>query len=279
MYTIIDTGSSALIFSEYYFEYIIKLIFDYVGDDEYVVKYGYVFTRCYRNFPNLYFMFDNQWIEVTPDEYVWDTSTAQDRSQCVLLMSQTDAPMNIFGMPLFHGYYTIHDMQEGRIGYVPNAESKKTPLEKADPPVKTLDKKGRTSKIVLIATILAAMTVGLTLAYNYGVKPGLDGCFPNKTWIIATLSGLYFLCVGLLEGFVIEPVLESWLKLATANSNSRPHEVLLIARVTIWLVAILVYIPVAKSYMLTTPIFLDRNQFRSFNPNLELVQFRSPFQK
>ena len=33
------------------------------------------------------------------------------------------------------------------------------------------------------------------------------------------------------------------------------------------------------TYMLTTPNFLDRDQFRSFNPNLELVQFRSPFQK
>ena len=109
MYTIIDTGSSALIFSEFYFEYVIELIFDYVGDDEYAIKYGYVFTRCYNNFPPLYFMFDGYWIEVLPEEYVWDTSNAQDRSQCVLLMSSTDAPMNIFGMPLFHGYYTIHD--------------------------------------------------------------------------------------------------------------------------------------------------------------------------
>ena len=31
--------------------------------------------------------------------------------------------------------------------------------------------------------------------------------------------------------------------------------------------------------MLTTPNFLDRDQFRSFNPSLELVQFRSPIQK
>ena len=35
MYTIIDTGSSTLIVSNYYFEDLIRLIFDKVGDDEY----------------------------------------------------------------------------------------------------------------------------------------------------------------------------------------------------------------------------------------------------
>ena len=68
---------------------------------------------------------------------------------------------------------------------------------------------------MLITTILAAMSVGLTLAYYYGIKPAFENCFPDKIAVTITLSSIYFLCVGLLEGFVIEPVLESWLKLAT----------------------------------------------------------------
>ena len=76
MYTIIDTGSSALIVSNYYFEDLIRLIFDKVGDDEYKFQGGYVYTRCYDNFPPLYFMFDDYWIEVLPEEYVWDSSRA-----------------------------------------------------------------------------------------------------------------------------------------------------------------------------------------------------------
>ena len=128
MYTIIDTGSSALIVSHYYFEDLIKRIYDYVGDDEYMITKGYVYTRCYRNFPTLYFMFDGYWIEVLPEEYVWDTSNAQDRSQCALLITATEGPMNIFGMPLFHQYYTIHDMEGGRLGYVPINSTTKSPL-------------------------------------------------------------------------------------------------------------------------------------------------------
>ena len=140
MYSIIDTGSSALILSSYFFKDIIKKIYKYVGDDEYVIRTGYVFTRCYDNFPNLYFMFDGHWIEIRPEEYVWDTSRAQDRSQCVLLMSSIEGPMNILGMPLFHGYYTIHDMEEGRLGYVPHHNSQKGPLEPGLRPIKLLKK-------------------------------------------------------------------------------------------------------------------------------------------
>ena len=173
MYTIIDTGSSALIVSHYFFEDLIKRIYSYIGDDEYKITNGYVYTRCYKNFPNLYFMFDGYWIEVLPEEYVWDTSNAQDRSQCALLISVTESPLNIFGLPLFHGYYTIHDMEGGRIGYVPNSISKKSPLVKGLPPVKKLDKKGKASKIVIITTILAALTAALTLAYIYGIEPAL----------------------------------------------------------------------------------------------------------
>ena len=139
MYTIIDTGSSALIVSNYFFKDLIKLIFDKVGDDEYVFKGGYVYTRCYDNFPPIYFMFDGYWIEVLPEEYVWDSSRAQDRSQCALLISSTEGPLNIFGMPLFHQYYTIHDTENGRIGYVPTNISPKGPLEEGEIPTKRLD--------------------------------------------------------------------------------------------------------------------------------------------
>ena len=173
MYTLFDTGSSALVVSHYFFEDIIKRIYKYIGDDEYKFTEGYVFTRCYNNFPNWYFMFDGYWIEILPEEYVWDTSNAQDRSQCVLLITATEGPMNIFGLPLFHGYYTIHDMEGGRIGYVPNSLSKKSPLAKGIQPVKTLDKKGKANKIVIITTVLAAITACLTLAYYYGIEPAL----------------------------------------------------------------------------------------------------------
>ena len=199
MYTIIDTGSSAILISQYFFEDIIDRIYEHVGDDEYVVNGGYVYTRCYRNFPKLYFLFDNLWIEVRPEEYVLDTSDAQDRSQCALLIASTDGPMNIFGMPVFHGYYTIHDMENGRLGYVPTDVSAKKPLEEAlfGPPVKTLTKKGKSGKITVIITIQTALLAGLVLAYWYGVKVGFDHCFPDKAGWVISLSIIYFALVGI----------------------------------------------------------------------------------
>lgn len=38
------------------------------------------------------------------------------------------------GMPLLLGYYTIHDMDKGRIGFAPHIESSKTKLKKAAQP-------------------------------------------------------------------------------------------------------------------------------------------------
>lgn len=56
-------------------------------DDEYEINDGYVLTRCYEDFPTLYFMFDNKWVTIEPYEYLVDISDFQDRSICVLLMS------------------------------------------------------------------------------------------------------------------------------------------------------------------------------------------------
>ena len=78
-------------------------------------------------------------------------------------------------MPLFHQYYTIHDTDKGRIGYVPTSTSPKGPLEAGIPPVKMLDQKGKTSKIILITTLTAAGVAALTLAIVYGIVPAIQG--------------------------------------------------------------------------------------------------------
>ena len=74
LYTIFDTGTAVINFSALYFDDFIERIFAKIGGTDYEVVQGHVVTKCYGNFPNLYFMFDQQYIEVRPSEYVKDIS-------------------------------------------------------------------------------------------------------------------------------------------------------------------------------------------------------------
>lgn len=62
-------------------------------------------------------MFDKTWLTVDVDDYVIDVSEAQDRSQCYLLIAQGESPFLVMGLPLFVGYYTVHDDVNGKIGF------------------------------------------------------------------------------------------------------------------------------------------------------------------
>ena len=120
-----------------YFDDLVSHIFRYVGDDQYEVYEGFIFSKCYSNFPDLYFMFDEKWIKVEASEYVFDVSTADDGSNCLVLIIGLDLPYNVFGTPIFQGYYTVHDQDgngDARLGYVPNNISGKPPLQKGRKP-------------------------------------------------------------------------------------------------------------------------------------------------
>jgi len=58
IYTIFDTGLSAMMISGAYFEDLITRIFKYMGATNYRIENGYVLCDCYSDFPPLYFMFE-----------------------------------------------------------------------------------------------------------------------------------------------------------------------------------------------------------------------------
>ena len=51
VYSIFDTGASAIIFPNYYFDQVIQEMFSEMGGDEYEVTDGYVISKCYDDFP------------------------------------------------------------------------------------------------------------------------------------------------------------------------------------------------------------------------------------
>ena len=71
-------------------------------------------------------------LKVRADDYVvpvWNDGTLL----CKVLLRPIDAPFNIFGMPIFLGYYVTHNYArssiEGGIWISPHSESDKPPVE------------------------------------------------------------------------------------------------------------------------------------------------------
>ena len=60
-----------------------------------------------------------------PKDYVVDISDNQDRSLCVLLLSESTSPFFIMGLPIYMDYYTFHMMDNNRIGFAPHNNSHK----------------------------------------------------------------------------------------------------------------------------------------------------------
>ena len=128
VYSIFDTGASAIIFPKEYFKNFLKKLYSEIDGDEYEVASGYVVTKCYEDFPTIQFLLGSKWVTIDADEYVVDISDNQDRSICVLLLSQGDADFFVMGLPLFMDYYTVHDDTNGQIGFVPHSTSTKSPI-------------------------------------------------------------------------------------------------------------------------------------------------------
>ena len=110
-----------------------------MGDDQYELSQGYVVTKCYDDFPQIHFHFGDLWLSMEPKDYVVDISDNQDRSLCVLLLSESTSPFFIMGLPIYMDYYTVHDDANNRMGFAPRAGSTKTALLEGTQPDRVFD--------------------------------------------------------------------------------------------------------------------------------------------
>lgn len=84
-------------------------------------------------FKPLEFMFDQYYLPINPNEYIYDPTG--DNNICALLImpSQYD-DIFILGQPLFQGFYSMHDLQLAQIKFAPLRNSlKKTPTKSRIP--------------------------------------------------------------------------------------------------------------------------------------------------
>lgn len=85
LFTILDTGSSAILLSSDYFTQVVTMIIrDYIGTDQYMVDYGAAVMECFppEKLPPIYFNVGGWWIEMLGEDYVIDASEFGDRSIC-----------------------------------------------------------------------------------------------------------------------------------------------------------------------------------------------------
>ena len=136
LYSILDTGSSAIMISSLYFESLMQEIFARVPNAmwEFIDEEGVVLTECNHDFPSLFFMFDGHWLEASPRDYVF--AIDDNREQCIFFIMPANMAMNIIGMPVFVDYYMAHEPDTGIIRVAPHTTSNKFDIMASNPPTR-----------------------------------------------------------------------------------------------------------------------------------------------
>ena len=76
LYTIFDTGATDIFVSQNYYQSMVTKIFEKVGGKDYRMENGKLYSKCYNNFPNIFFAIKGRWIELSSEDYVSDISQA-----------------------------------------------------------------------------------------------------------------------------------------------------------------------------------------------------------
>lgn len=131
VYTILDTGASALYISSLYFDSFMSELQAIAGTELQPYE-GRTYARCVPSFPDLYFQVNGKWLQVAVKDYVIDVSRNSDGSICLIQVMQTSTPFNILGMPLFIDYQAVFDDKASTVSFDPIKGSIKDAIEYDD---------------------------------------------------------------------------------------------------------------------------------------------------
>ena len=127
-----DTGSTAILISQLYYEAYVNELFARAPGVEWYYKKSNLYTSCDADMPQLFFMVDNHWLEVSPKDYMFQTDPVEN--ECILFLLPTTLPYNVLGMPIFVDYYSVHEPEPGRISWAPHVTSIKQEVKRANAP-------------------------------------------------------------------------------------------------------------------------------------------------
>jgi hypothetical protein len=149
-------------------------------------------------------MMNDHWIEIKPEEYLFDVSEAGDRSICHIAMLGNNYNFFLMGLPFFQGYYTIHDMDAPQIGYIPTIRSSKSYLKQGPVPTQILEPIVHNYPLEYGPLIFLAAVAAL---YYYVVYPALYPKYDYNTPTFIAVTAGYWIFWGLFFLFIFYPLL------------------------------------------------------------------------
>lgn len=165
-----------LLSSDYFDVFVTSLFENYIKNKNYVIKNGIVYSQCLdpNKLPSVFFMFNELWIQVLGRDYMIDISPAKDRSLCQLMFYKNPLAFNVFGTPIFTGYYTTHDPVNNKISFVPTPNSPKTMLQIGTLPANFFDAPLSETTTIWVYVITAVVVVALACLYYFVIIPQLS---------------------------------------------------------------------------------------------------------
>lgn len=140
-----------------------------------------------------------------PADYLLDVSENGDGSTCLFMMMAFNMEFFLMGMPMYQGYYTVHDMDEPSIGFVPHAKSTKMPIQTGVVPENGLPGINATAWIEIVSIIYFLAVYGV---WYFNVEPYLLTTYGEKTfkyvayglvWSVFTTVFFYLFLVPVLN--------------------------------------------------------------------------------
>lgn len=120
-YSFFDSGTSHIIVPPSVFSGLIKQLLIANGNPEFQLYQGVPLIACNTTqHVSMFWMFNNYWIEILPEEYIIDVSRNGDGSVCMFMIIQLEYEFFIFGQPAHQNYYTTHKMgNNASITFIP----------------------------------------------------------------------------------------------------------------------------------------------------------------
>ena len=131
----------------------------YLDGIDYLEDNGVFYIDCLtKDMKDLWFMFEEHWIEIKADDILTDISEKQDNSLCVFNFLPSVDNFWVFGNTIYKDYYVTHDPEQGMMKWVPTSYKLKTALKKGKVPTATMEFSYNNSSF--LKKILVALAVG-----------------------------------------------------------------------------------------------------------------------
>lgn len=111
----------------------------YLDGLDYFEDNGVFYTDCSTVMHDLWFMFEEHWIQIRGEDLLTDISYYQDNSLCIFNFLPSVDDFWVLGNTVYKDYYVYHSPDELVMKWTPTSSMRKTPLKLAAIPTASLE--------------------------------------------------------------------------------------------------------------------------------------------